>query len=269
MGDSGSRPKSRRCAAGYRPSSCGVLQDGPFQRLWEHRTIFRSDVASSAHALDIQKAINRKQVSGEGILLIYRLNVVHSPWPATAWSCRGHCLLADHFLKSILWKWQEERRAIALSARSLFGGTPQWPGNVRRVGETPFNGFGKWRQYVIQSFHLTPPPRSGSPSASFARRHHSSRDYAAGSRQPFDFWTLNSVWCDKEKAAKIGRLIQALYRHFSKDERYRGGLRNVGPDGGIEHRQDGPMLRLHVTADISEGHRDYRSSLRSADKGPG
>jgi two-component system response regulator HydG len=193
-----------------------VLQDGRFQRLGSTRDIQVDVRVISATHVDIQKAITENRFRED---LYYRLNVVHLTLPPL----RGHpediALLADHFLKKYLVKMQKNVRAIAPQALNQLL-AHQWPGNVRELENTIQRALAVATDDIIQSFHLTPPPRSGGPSASFGP----AVTIPVGTTlEEADNLliseTLNQCGGDKEKAAKmLGVSSRTLYRHFSKDE---------------------------------------------------
>ena len=194
-----------------------VLQDGRFQRLGSTRDIQVDVRVISATHVDIQKAIAENRFRED---LYYRLNVVHLTLPPL----RGHpediALLADHFLKKYLVKMQKNVRAIAPQALDQLL-AHQWPGNVRELENTIQRALAVATDDIIQSFHLTPPPRSGGPSASYGP----AVTIPVGTTlEEADNLliseTLNQCGGDKEKAAKmLGVSSRTLYRHFSKDER--------------------------------------------------
>ena len=194
-----------------------VLQDGRFQRLGSTRDIQVDVRVISATHVDIQKAIAENRFRED---LYYRLNVVHLTLPPL----RGHpediALLADHFLKKYLVKMQKNVRAIAPQALDQLL-AHQWPGNVRELENTIQRALAVATDDIIQSFHLTPPPRSGGPSASYGP----AVTIPVGTTlEEADNLliseTLNECGGDKEKAAKmLGVSSRTLYRHFSKDER--------------------------------------------------
>ena len=193
-----------------------VLQDGRFQRLGSTRDIQIDVRVISATHVDIQKAITENRFRED---LYYRLNVVRLTLPPLRAHPEDIALLADHFLKKYLVKMQKNVRAIAPQALDQLL-THQWPGNVRELENTIQRALAVATNDIIQSFQLTPPPRSGGAPASFAP----AVTIPVGTTlEEADNLliseTLNQCGGDKEKAAKmLGVSSRTLYRHFSKDE---------------------------------------------------